>query len=125
MPPIQLYYSPLCPFSRMVWLFMLECGIPVEMHKVDLLKKDHDLDVTYKKFRGYSKSLQVPLIVDGNIVLEERFVAGCYSRSSPPSHGALYYACWHVLGSHLTAQHGYSHLLMRKVLPFIFLVPVF
>ena len=68
---LELYYSPLCPFSRAVWLFCLETGIPIVAHKIDLLKEDQGLDQAYKKFSQLSQSLQVPLLKDGEFVLEE------------------------------------------------------
>ena len=71
--PVDLYYSPLCPFSRSVWLFCLETKIPITLHKIDLLKEDHALDSEYKKFSQITPSLKVPLLVDQNLVLEERY----------------------------------------------------
>eukprot|EP01094_Clydonella_sp_ATCC50884_P012750 TRINITY_DN23033_c0_g1_i1.p1 TRINITY_DN23033_c0_g1~~TRINITY_DN23033_c0_g1_i1.p1 ORF type:complete len:1165 (-),score=448.58 TRINITY_DN23033_c0_g1_i1:313-3702(-) len=78
--PVELYFSPLCPFSRSVWMFCLENRIKVSLKKVDLLKKDQELDITFKKFKSYSKSLKTPLLVDGDVVLEE-------------SHAILIYLC--------------------------------
>jgi glutathione S-transferase len=69
---LELYYSPLCPFSRSVWLFCLENDIPITTHKIDLLKEDQGLDQAYKKFTQLSRSLQVPLLIDGDFVIEER-----------------------------------------------------
>lgn len=69
---LELYYSPLCPFSRAVWLFCLETNIPITTHKIDLLKEDQALDQAYKRFAQLSPSLQVPLLIDGDFVLEER-----------------------------------------------------
>lgn len=68
---LDLYFSPLCPFSRAVWLFCLETGIPIGLHKIDLLKEDQALDQDYKKFSQLSPSLQVPLLIDGEFVIEE------------------------------------------------------
>ena len=68
---LELYYSPLCPFSRAVWLFCLETNIPITTHKIDLLKEDQALDQAYKKFSQLSPSMQVPLLIDGDFVLEE------------------------------------------------------
>jgi hypothetical protein len=73
--PITLYYSPICPYSRMVWLFCLENKIPIELIKIDLLTPDHGVDPVYKKFKTTSPSLQVPLLVDGDFILEERYIA--------------------------------------------------
>jgi len=68
---LDLYYSPLCPFSRAVWFFCLENELPVNAHKIDLLKEDQGLDQAYKSFAKLSRNLQVPLLIDGNFVLEE------------------------------------------------------
>jgi hypothetical protein len=70
--PLDFYYSPLCPYSRAVWLFCLEAKIPLNLHKIDLLKEDHSLDNEYKKFSQISTSMKVPLLVDRDLVLEER-----------------------------------------------------
>jgi len=68
---LELYYSPLCPFSRAVWLFCLQTEIPIVLHKIDLLKEDQALDQEYKKFSQLSPSMQVPLLIDGDFVIEE------------------------------------------------------
>jgi glutathione S-transferase len=59
----------------MVWLFCLENKIPIELIKIDLLTPDHGVDPVYKKFKTTSPSLQVPLLVDGDFILEERYIA--------------------------------------------------
>lgn len=68
---MELFISGLCPYSRAVWLFCLANKLDITYHKLDLFTHDHGVDMLYKKFEKLSQLKQVPVLVDGEMVIHE------------------------------------------------------
>ena len=77
---MELFISGLCPYSRAVWLFCPANKLDITYHKLDLFTEDHAVDMLYKKFEKVSPLKQVPVLVDGELVIHER----CVSKRATP-----------------------------------------
>eukprot|EP01103_Thecamoeba_quadrilineata_P007394 TRINITY_DN17279_c0_g1_i1.p1 TRINITY_DN17279_c0_g1~~TRINITY_DN17279_c0_g1_i1.p1 ORF type:complete len:522 (-),score=83.90 TRINITY_DN17279_c0_g1_i1:63-1628(-) len=69
LPPfkMRLYFFPVCPASRAVWLFLVEHDIPFELIKIDFQNGEH----LSAKFTEINPHHTVPVVQDQTIILTQ------------------------------------------------------
>ena len=67
MPLPSLYYLPTCPFCRSVLMLVRQLGLQLQLHPVDLSKKEH----MTPEFLAMNPAHTVPVLKDDDVTLSE------------------------------------------------------